>query len=142
MLVAIFSQGMTTNIAVAVDQSKSFVKGQTALPAAARAQIVAALDTSVAAADTGGAVQATDLARRHAGAAGGFAAGGGAGRDAGEDRRRSSRTTSPSRFAGPTWRRRCSAFLAVIPALLTGKRLGEHAGHHEMNREQRAPPRR
>lgn len=31
-----------------------------------------------------------------------------------------------------------AAFLAIAPSLLTGKRLGEHHGHHEMTREQRA----
>ena len=51
--------------------------------------------------------------------------------------RPSTRTTSPGRSPGrstpPRWRR----FIAIIPALLTGKRLGEHEGHQEMSREER-----
>ena len=31
-----------------------------------------------------------------------------------------------------------AALLAVIPSLFVGRRLGEHAGHEEMNRAERA----
>ena len=41
-------------------------------------------------------------------------------------------------FAWPFYAAAIAALLGVIPALLTGRRLGEHEGHHEMDRGERA----
>jgi hypothetical protein len=40
-------------------------------------------------------------------------------------------------FTWPFYAASLAALLAVIPALLTGRRLGEHEGHHVMTREER-----
>jgi EmrB/QacA subfamily drug resistance transporter len=40
-------------------------------------------------------------------------------------------------FAWPFYAAALGAFIAIIPALLTGRRLGEHEGHHEMTRAER-----
>jgi EmrB/QacA subfamily drug resistance transporter len=40
-------------------------------------------------------------------------------------------------FQWPFYAASLAALLAVIPALLTGRRLGEHEGHHEMTRGER-----
>ena len=41
-------------------------------------------------------------------------------------------------FAWPFYAAALAAFLGVIPAFFTGRRLGEHEGHHEMDRAERA----
>jgi EmrB/QacA subfamily drug resistance transporter len=41
-------------------------------------------------------------------------------------------------FAWPFFAAAIAAFLGVVPALMTGRRLGEHEGHHEMDRGERA----
>ena len=40
-------------------------------------------------------------------------------------------------FTWPFYAAALAALLAIIPALFTGRRLGEHDGHHEMTREER-----
>jgi EmrB/QacA subfamily drug resistance transporter len=40
-------------------------------------------------------------------------------------------------FTWPYYAAALAALLAIIPALLTGRRLGEHEGHHEMTRAER-----
>jgi len=40
-------------------------------------------------------------------------------------------------FSWPFYAAALAALLAIIPALFTGRRLGEHEGHHEMSREER-----
>jgi EmrB/QacA subfamily drug resistance transporter len=40
-------------------------------------------------------------------------------------------------FTWPFYTAALAALFAVIPALFTGRRLGEHEGHHEMNRAER-----
>ena len=49
----------------------------------------------------------------------------------------STATTSPSRSPGRSTRRRWRRCIAIIPALFTGRRLGEHEGHDEMTRSER-----
>lgn len=44
-------------------------------------------------------------------------------------------------FPWPFYAAAVAALLAVVPALFTGRRLGEHEGHHEMTRERRAAER-
>jgi EmrB/QacA subfamily drug resistance transporter len=41
-------------------------------------------------------------------------------------------------FSWPFYAAALAAFIAIIPALFTGRRLGEHMGHDEMNRAERA----
>jgi MFS family permease len=40
-------------------------------------------------------------------------------------------------FVWPFYAAGLAGFIAIVPALLTGRRLGEHAGHEEMTREER-----
>jgi len=40
-------------------------------------------------------------------------------------------------FTWPFYAAALAALIAIIPALLTGRRLGEHEGHHEMTRSER-----
>ena len=40
-------------------------------------------------------------------------------------------------FKWPFYAAALAALIAIIPALFTGKRLGEHEGHHEMTRSER-----
>jgi MFS family permease len=40
-------------------------------------------------------------------------------------------------FTWPFYAAAIAAFIGVVPALLTGRRLGEHEGHHEMTRAER-----
>jgi len=47
------------------------------------------------------------------------------------------RTDIAKSFQWPFYAASLAALLAMIPALLTGRRLGEHEGHHELTREQR-----
>jgi hypothetical protein len=44
-------------------------------------------------------------------------------------------------FTWPYYAAALAALLAIVPALLTGSRLGEHEGHEEMTREERAADR-
>ena len=41
-------------------------------------------------------------------------------------------------FTWPFYAAALAALLAIIPALMTGRRLGEHEGHEEMTRAERA----
>ena len=41
-------------------------------------------------------------------------------------------------FTWPFYAAALAAFLGAIPALFTGRRLGEHEGHEKMDREERA----
>ena len=40
-------------------------------------------------------------------------------------------------FTWPFYAAALAALIAIIPALLTGRRLGEHEGHEEMTRSER-----
>jgi hypothetical protein len=40
-------------------------------------------------------------------------------------------------FMWPFYAAAIAAFIGILPALLTGRRLGEHEGHHEMTRAER-----
>ena len=40
-------------------------------------------------------------------------------------------------FTWPFYAAALAALIAIVPALLTGRRLGEHEGHHEMTRAER-----
>ncbi len=47
------------------------------------------------------------------------------------------RSTIVKAFDWPFYAGALAALLTIIPALLTGRRLGEHEGHHEMSRSER-----
>ena len=40
-------------------------------------------------------------------------------------------------FTWPFYAAAIAAFIGIVPGLLTGRRLGEHEGHHEMTRAER-----
>jgi hypothetical protein len=47
------------------------------------------------------------------------------------------KSTIVKAFDWPFYAGALAALLTVIPALLTGRRLGEHEGHHQMSRSER-----
>jgi hypothetical protein len=138
VLVAIFSHQVVVNVTAAAQQSQRFVQTQTVLPVAARQQIGASLAKTVEAAKQDGgtslsvsgalagapsAAPDTPMAREQAKLTNVI---GGLFRD---DIAKSFRL---SYYAAAV-----VAFLALIPALFTGRRLGEHEGHEAMSRAER-----
>lgn len=139
VLVAIFAHQMIANITIAVQQSKSFVESRTALPAEARQNIDASLTGALEAARQGGgadvgarnvlpdapeAAPGTPLAREQATI-------------------KSTLTTIfrdniANSFKWPYYAAAIVSFLAIIPALFTGRRIGEHEGHEKKSRAERA----
>jgi EmrB/QacA subfamily drug resistance transporter len=138
VLVAIFSHQMVGNITDAVSEATTFVESQTALPAAARQQIEAGLQKQLEAAQAGGGmgISASDPLAGAPAAAPGTAM-------ADEQALIKSTLATIFRddiaksFKWPYYVAALVAFLAMIPAVFTGKRLGEHAGHEEMSRTER-----
>jgi EmrB/QacA subfamily drug resistance transporter len=140
LLVAIFTSQMTTNLHNAAREARHFVDSQTALPAAARTQINAKIRQSVARAQIGGSLQAQGLTGAGPSPAPGSA-------QAREQARLETGITAifkdniAKSFRTPYYIAALTAFLAIIPALLTGRRIGDHAGDHELTREERAAER-
>jgi len=145
VLVAIFTAQMATNVESAVREARKYVESQSAIPAAARAAVVAQLQ-QVGERARSGAVGPQDAQQ----ALGGGATMGSDGAASGSDGAPpvSSGEQPPidaelrenlgvifadniaHSFSLAYYAAAVMAFLAVIPALLTGRRLGEHQGHH------------
>lgn len=142
VLVAIFSHQMVVNVTNAVEQSKSFVESQAALPAAARQQIDASLSNALEAAKQGGGtgISAGDVLAGAPEAPPGTAM-------AQEQATVKStleaifRDNIAKSFSWAYYVAAIVAFLAVIPALFTGRRIGEHEGYEERSRAERAAER-
>jgi EmrB/QacA subfamily drug resistance transporter len=140
ILVTIFTSQMTANIANASRDAQRFVDSQTALPAAARAQIDMKIQQSVAQAQGGGTLQANSVVSGAPSAAPGSP-------QAQEQAKLTAGITTifkdniAKSFQYPYYVAALAAFAAIIPALFTGRRLGEHAGHHELTRAERATER-
>jgi EmrB/QacA subfamily drug resistance transporter len=142
VLVAIFSHQMVANIAVAVQQSQEFVESQTALPAAARQQIEASLVKALETAKQGGGagISAGDVL------AGAPAAAPGTPMAQQQATIKSTvetifRDNIAKSFTGAYYVAAILAFLAMIPALFTGRRIGEDEGHEEMSHAERTADR-
>jgi EmrB/QacA subfamily drug resistance transporter len=142
LLIAIFSHQMVMNITEAVHQSKSFIESQTELPAPARQQIEASLSKALEAAKQGGGtgISAGDVLTGAPEAAPGTPL---------AQAQATIKTTLETIFRNDiaksfSWGYYVAAimaFLAVIPALFTGRRIGEHEGHEEKSRARRAAER-
>jgi EmrB/QacA subfamily drug resistance transporter len=141
LLVTIFTSQMTSNLQNAGNQAQRFVNSQMGLPAAAKAQVSAEIRQGVAQAKTqaGGSLQAKSLIP------GGPSAAPGSPQAQQQAQLASGITTIfkdniAKSFRYPYYVAALAAFLAIIPALFTGRRLGEYAGH-ELTRAQRAAER-
>ncbi|MGO8684457.1 MAG: DHA2 family efflux MFS transporter permease subunit [Thermoleophilia bacterium] len=139
VLIAIFSQQMVTNVATAVRQSQNFVKTQTVLPALAQQQIEASLVQTAQAAKQGGgmSIGVSDSL------AGLPTAPPGTPVFAEQAKLRHTigaifRDDIAKSFRLSYYAAAAVAFLALIPALFTGRRLGEFQGHEAMSRAERA----
>ena len=139
VLVAIFSHQMVANVTSAAREAQRFVGTQTDLPAAARRQIQASLAETAQAAEQGGG---TGI-RADAALAGAPSAPAGSPMAQQEARLKNAigaifRDNIAKSFKWAYYVAATLAFLALIPALFTGRRLGEHEGHHELSRAERA----
>jgi EmrB/QacA subfamily drug resistance transporter len=138
ILVAIFTSQMTANIGNAVRDSQRFVDSQSAIPALARTAIDARLQQVAHAAQKGGArpMRADSLLSAAPQAPPGTP------QAQMEAKIKAGITTIfkdniAKSFSLAYYAAALLAFAAVIPALMTGRRLGQYEGHHEMTREQR-----
>jgi EmrB/QacA subfamily drug resistance transporter len=138
VVVALFSHGVATNTRAAAAQSVAYVQSQTSLPSFVRDEISATI------------VERSDRA-----AAGGSAAAGQPAADGASPTPQGSSGAAEPRaqiaarvsaifrdglaesFALPFYAAALAALCAIVPALFTGRRLGEHRGHHELTRAQR-----
>jgi len=141
VLVAIFAHTVAINAQNATAQAVAYVKAQTQIPAAAKPLVVAKIETAAAkVADSGGGDAATampanplqGLPQPPAGSA----------QALGEQQliahiKAIYRHNIAKSFAWPFYAAALAALLAVFPGLMTGRRLGEHAGHEEMDRAAR-----
>jgi len=141
IVVAIFSGTIVDNVKSGAVESVKYVQAQTQLPAQTKTQIVQGLQKAAANAGSGGS----------RGAAGGVnaavndlpspPAGSAAAQQADQLKADISvifKDNVAKSFTWPFYAAAIAALLAAIPSLFTGRRLGEHEGHHEMTRAQRA----
>jgi EmrB/QacA subfamily drug resistance transporter len=134
VLVSLLSHSMTVNTKAATTQVVAYVQQQRQLPAQAQQQIVAALQKGAAAGNTGGAKDALANAPQY---------------PAGSPQAKAQeklvaaigsiyKNRIAKSFPLPFYFAALAAALAIIPALMTGRRLGEHLGHEDLTRAQRA----
>jgi EmrB/QacA subfamily drug resistance transporter len=128
ILVSIFSHTVTTSAATATRQAVAYVAAQQQIPETAREQIAAGLVTGAAKMKTGGEAGArlrnplADAPRFPPGSP-----------QAQAQRQLSTRITAiykaniADAFSWPFYAAALAAFIAVVPALLTGRRLGQFA---------------
>jgi EmrB/QacA subfamily drug resistance transporter len=141
VLVAIFSHTVAQNAQQATRQAVAYVNAQAQLPAAAKAKIAANLEKSAAAAAKSGGGAASQL--RTNALANALQAPPGSPQAQAQQRLAAQigaiyRDSIGRSFKWPFYAAALAALLAIVPALLTGRRLGEHEGHEEMNRAERA----
>ncbi len=140
IVVALFSGTIADNVVNASKEAAKVVQDDPALPTEAKKAITAGLAATAAAAKAGeGNPRLTSqdpLANAPAAAPGTPAA---------EQQATLSaeisaifRDNVAKSFTWPFWAAALAALLAAVPALFVGRRLGEHEGHEDMNRSQRA----
>ena len=141
LLVAIFTHTVAVNAAHATRQSVAYVMAQPQIPAQVKPQIVQAIRTNAAkAAASGGGAAASQL--RDNPLAGGAQAPAGSPEAAAQARMKTVisgfyRNDIAKSFSWPFYAAALAALLAIVPGLMTGRRLGEHEGHEEMTRDER-----
>jgi EmrB/QacA subfamily drug resistance transporter len=144
--VSIFTHTVAGRVVVAVDRAVLYVSTQTQIPDQARQQIVAGLEKTGAQAARGGSKAGQKLT-----GTGMKLPAPPPGTPPAEVAQIEAQQKSlqdkiagffkdqiAKAFAWPFYAAALAALLGVFPALLTGRRLGEHEGHHEMDREERA----
>jgi hypothetical protein len=142
VLVAIFTAQMTTNVENAVREARKYVAAQSTIPAPARAAIDAQLQNAAEQARSGSVKpqDANDLLTAEPAA-----------QDGSPQAQMAAKLQETlggifkeniaKSFSWPYYAAAFMAYLAVIPALLTGRRVGEHQGHHERPDESRTASR-
>ena len=138
VLVSIFAHTVATQVSTATQKAVTYVNSQAQIPASAKAQIVASLNATAKNAGSGGnpAQQLKDPLGSVSQAPAGSAA-------AAEQKALSAtidgiyKTHVARAFRWPYYAAALAAMLALPFTVLTGRRLGAHAGHEEMNREER-----
>lgn len=138
LLVAIFTHAVGENAQLATRQAAALIATQAQLSPAEKEAYTATLirNAKAASSSSGGAAQMTTDPLH------------GAPHPAGTSQEAAFRKVNAAAaaiyrndiansFTWPFYTAALAALLAVIPALLTGRRLGEHEGHHEMSRAQR-----
>jgi hypothetical protein len=155
VVVAIFSGAIVDSVVKSADEATQLVKEQAAVPAAVKEQVTANLAKVAQQAESGqGSPRLTaqdPLAAPGGGSAGGSGSGAtsvGApppGSPAAEqqDALRDDisaifRDNIADAFTPGFYAMALAALLAVIPSLFVGRRLGEHTGHEELSRAERA----
>ena len=140
IVVAIFSNTIATNVKNGAAESVKYVQAQTQMPAQAREQIVQGLQKAAANAGSGGG-RGTAGVNAVVGSLPSPPAGSPAAQQAEELKANVSaifKDNVAKSFTWPFYAAAIAALLAVIPSLMTGRRLGQDLGHEEMTREQRA----
>ncbi len=139
LLVAIFTHTVADNAHLATRQAVGFIAAQPQLSAADKGQYTATLvkNAKAAAESGGGATQLTTAPLRGAPRPPADYEEAQAREDLGESIAAIYRNEIAESFAWPFYAAAIAALLAIAPALLTGRRLGEHEGHHEMSRAER-----
>ena len=136
VLVAIFSQQMIVNITDAVHQSRNFVESRTGLPVSASRQIEGSLSKALDAARQNGGSGVSDALPGAPAAAPGTPM-------AREEAEINGTLDAifveniSNSFKWPYYIAAIVAFLAIVPALFTGRRIGEHEGHEQKSRTER-----
>ena len=137
LLVAVFTHTVATNAQRATKQAAGVIMAQPQLPRQVKGTYVATLVRNAKAAAGSGGSAAKMTTAPLAGAPPVPGASPAALRKLNAVVAGIYRTDIAKSFEWPFYAAALSALIAVVPALLTGRRLGEHAGHHEMTREQR-----
>ena len=128
LVVAIFSHTMATNPQQAARQAKAYVQTRTDLPAATRRQLEAGIEQNLRSRGQAAAGSADAAAGQGADdAAGAQTTGSGQGQ-ASSAIRQIFRNGVAQSFSWPFYSAAVAALLAAIPALFTGRRLGEPEG--------------
>ena len=133
LLVSLFTHAVTVNTTAATTQAVQYVQQQSQLPPQVQQQIVAALGKAAATGSSGVADALKSAAPAPANSA-----------QAKTQEKLVATITSiykntiAKSFPLPFYFAALAAALALIPALMTGRRLGEHLGHEDMTRAQRA----
>ncbi len=144
LVVAIFSYTVSANMKSGADEAVTYVRNQTSLPGPVRDELSAEIRRGAQeAADAGGTGRLINSAPPGS-AETPSDSGTPSGAPVSTDRALRATVADIFReavarsFAWPFYVAAIAALLAVVPALLTGRRLGEHEGHHEMTRAERA----
>ena len=141
VLVAIFSHTVATNAQTATTEALAYVNAQSQIPPAVRDKIAADIEkNATAAAASGGGAAASQLGKNPLSPSSNTPAGSPeaeAEKQLGEHIGAIYRTNISKSFRWPLYAAAMAALLAIVPALMTGRRLGEHQGHENMSHAER-----